>query len=169
MNLILRLLKVAFKAFFGRRLGLLEESVIGLRVWPNDLDIYGHMNNGQYLTLMDLGRMDLILRTPLGEVSRKNRWNPLVASATIRFKKPIRVFDALYLHTRILCWDEKWFFIEQKFERNGEWVALGVVRGLFRGRNGNVPSVELIKALGEKLQSPTMPESVKLWLNSENS
>ena len=28
--------------------------VRGLRVLPNDLDINGHMNNGRYLTIVDL-------------------------------------------------------------------------------------------------------------------
>ena len=31
-----------------------------MRVWPNDLDTNAHMNNGRYLTLMDLGRFDLM-------------------------------------------------------------------------------------------------------------
>jgi len=33
-----------------------EVSRITLRVWPTDLDVYNHMNNGVFLTLMDIGR-----------------------------------------------------------------------------------------------------------------
>ncbi len=33
------------------------------RVLPTDLDVLGHMNNGVYLSIMDLGRMDLLQRS----------------------------------------------------------------------------------------------------------
>jgi acyl-CoA thioesterase FadM len=43
-------------------LDLLGESVVRFRVWPGDLDFNLHMNNGRYLTLMGLGRLDLMAR-----------------------------------------------------------------------------------------------------------
>ena len=55
MNLILRMIKVLVAALFGQRLGVLDSSILTFRVWPNDLDINLHMNNGRYLTIMDLG------------------------------------------------------------------------------------------------------------------
>ena len=43
-----------------------------MRVWPNDLDTNAHMNNGRYLTLMDLGRFDLMTQCGLvGTVLKK--------------------------------------------------------------------------------------------------
>jgi hypothetical protein len=52
MNLILRMIKVLVAALFGQPLGILDSSVLTFRVWPNDLDINLHMNNGRYLTIM---------------------------------------------------------------------------------------------------------------------
>ena len=78
MNLFLRLFYVLAAGFFRERLKVLDTSILNLAVFPNDLDIYGHMNNGRYLTLMDLGRMDLIVRTGLGKTAGQNRWKPLV-------------------------------------------------------------------------------------------
>jgi acyl-CoA thioesterase FadM len=34
-----------------------------VRVYPNDLDIFLHVNNDVYLTYADLGRTDLMLRS----------------------------------------------------------------------------------------------------------
>ncbi len=65
MNLFFRLLRLLLTARWRGRLGPLDESVLKLRVWPVDLDVNLHMNNGRYLSVMDLGRVDVILRTGL--------------------------------------------------------------------------------------------------------
>jgi acyl-CoA thioesterase FadM len=167
MNLILRLLVVLFSSWFRPRLHVLDESVLTLRVWPTDLDLNGHMNNGRYLTVMDLGRFDLIIRTGLGRVVARRRWSPLVASATIRFRKSLRPFARYQLRSRIVCWDEKWFFLEQRFERVGELVATGLVKGLFRGACGSVPSADVLDALSLAVPSPAMPTFIRLWREAE--
>ena len=167
MNLFIRLAWVAITALFKKRLSLPEESVLKFRVWPNDLDIYGHMNNGRYLTLMDLGRMDLIFRTGLIRVAQKRRWSPLVASSRIKYKKALSFFQSYELHSRILCWDDKWFFIEQRFVRHGHEVASGWIKGLFYGPNGKVPTREVVAALDPQALSPAVPESIQLWMESE--
>src|SRR3954469_20908042 len=115
MNLILRLIKVLVAALFGQRLDILDSSALTFRVWPNDLDIYLHMNNGRYLTVMDLGRTDLLIRWGLGGVMLgglggfrlKRRWMPVVGAATIQFRRSLSPFQRFRLHTRVLCWDEK--------------------------------------------------------------
>ena len=168
MNLWLRLFWVYLQTFSDRRLGILDTSSLQLVSFPNDLDVYGHMNNGRYLTLMDLGRMDLILRTGMGAAAKKNRWYPLVGSVNIRYRKSLRVFQAFEIHTRITGWDEKWFFIEQKFKTHGHDVAAGLIKGLFYGPKGKVPPAEVVAAFSKPLSSPSMPDAIRLWLTSES-
>lgn len=56
MNLWLRLLWLIVTAKARGALVLPEGvSIVTFRVWPHDLDLSVHMNNGRYLTLMDLG------------------------------------------------------------------------------------------------------------------
>ncbi|MBI3810652.1 MAG: thioesterase family protein [Nitrospirae bacterium] len=169
MNLWFRFVFVLITSLFRRPLGPLDESVHAFRVWPHDLDVNGHMNNGRYLTIMDLGRVDLILRTGLGRMALKHRWSPLVGSATIRFRRSLDPFQRYELKSRILCWDEKWFFIEQRFEREGELVATGTVKGLLRGRNRNIPTAEVLRSLNITMVSPEMPEFIRLWRKSETA
>ncbi|MDB5490660.1 MAG: Mesenchymal stem cell protein, partial [Micavibrio sp.] len=60
MNLYLRVLIVIFRALFGQPMtDVTTPQRIRLRVYPNDLDSNLHMNNGRYLTVMDLGRLNL--------------------------------------------------------------------------------------------------------------
>ncbi|MBX7218807.1 MAG: thioesterase family protein [Blastocatellia bacterium] len=169
MNLFLRMLLVVTTALLSReKLDPLGESAVTFRVLPNDLDINAHMNNGRYLTLMDLGRIDLIVRTGLGRVVRQQGWRPLVGSVLTQYKRSLNPFETYQLKTKVLCWDEKWIFLEQRFERNGKTAALGIVKTLFRHpRQGNVPPYEVMQAMGVGLNSPEIPLAVQLWQDAE--
>lgn len=166
MNLFFRLIKLLFLLPFRKSLNLLDSSKLRFTVFPNDLDIYGHMNNGRYLTLMDLGRMDWIWRTGLGRTARARRWNPLVAASSIRYKKSLLVFQRFTLHTRVLGWDEKWFYLEQSFKKKERLFAVAVVQGLFRGPEGNISTEQVLRAMGRQEFSPKLPESVRHWIQS---
>jgi hypothetical protein len=56
MNLWLRLFWLALALLWRRKLDPRHDvSRLTFRVLPTDLDLNGHMNNGRYLTIMDLG------------------------------------------------------------------------------------------------------------------
>jgi acyl-CoA thioesterase FadM len=168
MSLPLRLLAVVLAAKRAAPMDLLDESSISLRVLPGDLDLNGHMNNGRYLTLMDLGRFDLVVRSGLGRAIWRRRWRPMVGSATIRFRRALLPFQRFELKTRVVCWDEKWIYLEQRFVVGGHAVAIGLVKGLFRGPEGNVaPSVVAEAVARPGLASPPMPASIRTWLAAE--
>lgn len=135
MNLYLRLLWLLLTFRFRRRLvPPLDVSRLKLRVLPTDLDINLHMNNGRYLTLMDLGRMDLMLRSGLWRMVLKNRWIPIMSSTMIRFRRELEPFQAFVLESRILFWSKQQFVMEQRFvtqKPGGTPVttAIALVRG----------------------------------------
>ncbi len=167
MNLVLRLLRVLLASLAGRRLTPLDESVVAFRVWANDLDTNLHMNNGRYLTIMDLGRLDLIVRSGLGAVMLRRRWRPMVGSAMMWFRRSLAPFDRYALKTRVVCWNEKWFWIEQRFERAGDVVAVGAVKGLFRGPSGNVPTSEVLALLGVTDPPGDLPDWILAWRHTD--
>jgi len=117
---------------------------------------------------MDLGRLDLIFRMGMLKHMIRQRWRPVAASATIRFRRSLKPFQKFQIRTRLVCWDEQWIFFEQCFESEGRLVARGFVRALLRGRTGNVPTAEILKVMGQNIASPPMPESVALWRESES-
>src|ERR1700676_5067864 len=106
MSLILRLLAVLIAAPFRRRLRLLDSSHVRIWVLPNDLDLNMHMNNGRYLTILDLGRIDLLLRQGLASTFVKNGWRPVIGGAVIRYRFGLRPFESLVVSSRVLCWDD---------------------------------------------------------------
>lgn len=161
MNLIFRLIWIVLAAFRKPATGVFDETRICLRVLPNDLDTNIHMNNGRYLTIMDLGRVDLTIRSGLWRVMRANRWYPVVGSARMVFCRPLDPFQAYELTTRVAGWDGKWVYMEQRFVV-GEMVhARGVLKALFLKGREKVPSAELARALGHDGPSPDLdPEMV---------
>lgn len=166
---IVRFLKTLVVAPFRSRLSPLDESRIHLLTWPSDLDIALHMNNGRYLTLMDLGRYDLMARLGFLTKLRKRGWLPVVASATIRFRRSLALFQGFTLRTRIVGWDDRWIFLQQAFERRGQVVALGVVRTAIRSRGKAVPTRDVLAAAGHAGPSPEIPTWIREWYASESS
>ena len=150
MNLFLRLLAVAIKTLFGPKLGLTDTSKLHFRVWLNDLDTNFHMNNGRYLTIMDLGRFHLMTKSGIFKKAvLQKHWMPVVADVSVRFRRSLEPFQGYQLTTRILGWDEKWFYIEQRFEipdagGNMSSATIALVKATFRTKQGTVPTQEVV-------------------------
>ena len=164
MNLFFRVLAVLWGALWGTRRSPLDESVLSFRVLPNDLDPNWHMNNGRYLTIMDLGRLDMTLHSGLMRAVIRNRWMPVLGGATIRYQRPLQPFQRYTLTTRILGWDEKWIYMEQVFDSGGKRMATALVKALVRGRDRSIPTAEVMREVGVDLPSPVLPDQLRAWI-----
>lgn len=131
-----------------------QASKLTFRVWPSDLDTNLHVNNGRYLSLMDLGRTDLMIRGGLVREILRQKWMPVVASAHITYRRSLKPFQKFALETRILSWDEKWFYIVQVFHDNEKIYARGLVKAGIKSNHGMVATEKILAALGESSRSP---------------
>lgn len=163
MNLYLRLLKLIALLPFVRRRALLEPGRVRFRVWLNDCDLNLHLNNGRYLTFMDLGRVQLLAQTGLLRQIFRRRWAPVLSAAEMNFIRPLKPFQAFELVTRLLTWDEKYFYIEQRFVADGRLAAVGMVKGLFLQGRERVASAAVLKSLGLDQAAPDVPAIVRHW------
>jgi acyl-CoA thioesterase FadM len=164
VKLYFRFLAAVIRAFRARRrIGPTEESVVGFRVWPTDLDFNLHLNNARYLSLMDIGRLHLLADLGVLRPMLRLRWSPVVGAATLRFRKALDPWMRFTLHSRIIGWDEKWFYVEQRFERDRELHAHCFVRALFRGAGRSLTPREALTALGAEPDSPALPEACLRW------
>ena len=162
MNLWFRMLYHLLLSPWRSRIGVLESSSLEMRCWPTDLDVNLHMNNGRYLTLMDLGRLDLVARSGLLRTMLKRRWRPVLGAAQIRYLKPIGPGQSFRLETRVVGWEGKWFWIRQRFYLGEQMVADSLVKALFLGPKGSVQADEALEAIGQPQASPTM-EANAIW------
>lgn len=171
MNLFLRLIRILLPAFYRSKLKFLDTGIVTFRVWPFDLDINRHMTNSRYLSVMDLGRMDLLIRTGLAQVTWKKKWGSVLGAATIRWRKGLKLFQKFEIHTRVVGWDEKWFYLDQKVLSEGHLIAHAIVKAVFVRRGGSIPAIEIVDqiAKGDSIVSPALPEAVKHWNASEKA
>ena len=102
MNLIFRLIKVLLGTLGRTPLGLLEESVVEFRVWPNDLHLNRHLTTSRYFAHMDPARNDMVNRSGAYKAWRRNGWFPVVASQRIRFRKSLAPWAKYLIRTRTL-------------------------------------------------------------------
>lgn len=150
-----------------------------LRVWPNDLDVFRHVNNGVYFTLCDLARVDLMLRSGSLGITSGRRRILLVAGETIQLLRPLRLFQPFVIETRVLGWDEKAVFVEHRFRARfaaasaadaEETVAVAVVEGRVHDRrDGHVPPAEILSELRISGDSPALPGWVARWREDQRA
>jgi acyl-CoA thioesterase FadM len=138
-----------------------------VRVWPTDMDLNFHLNDGRYVSLSGLARVDLMLRNGLLRRALKRGWYPVVGGVVIRYRREIRAFEKFELHSRILGWDEKWFYFEHRFEKGGSVVALAYARGVMRTREGAVPPSDVLQLVEWKEASPPLPDAVVRWQQAD--
>jgi acyl-CoA thioesterase FadM len=145
------------------QMGILEEDRLRLHVLPNDIDINLHMNNGRYLNLMDYARTHLLARTRLLEHILRSRWQPLIGAAWVTYRRSLPLFSAFNLSSRLVCWDQRWFYVEQIFTGRHGLAAVGWVKGALRDPKGVVAPQKLIDSVAPGAVSPPMPESIAAW------
>lgn len=85
----------------------MDKSILIFYVLQNDLDINMHMNNDRFNSIMYLGRVDIMLISGLLHIVHKKKWFGVVGSIHTRFKRPLKLFQANELHSRIINWDDK--------------------------------------------------------------
>lgn len=151
---VLRLANTLGHAAWAGRAQVLETMRVPLRIWPDDLDVYGHVNNGRFLTLMDQGRFDSLTRSGLGRAMIARRMKPLVAGATIEFRRELKAFQRVDLHSRIVGWDAQALFFEHRLERGGQLCARGLVRIVTKEGTRTVPPAEALALIGFDGPSP---------------
>lgn len=177
MNLWFRLIWLLLTTRFRPSLALpAEASVLPFQVWPHDLDISLHMNNGRYWSLMDLGRLDLMLRSGLWRAVLRHRWLPVVNAGTIRFRREMRLFRPFRVETTILCWSEAWLVMQHRMlmrgRDGGEIVAaVALVRAALYDKKARayVPVARLLGEIGIEARSPEPSPEVAAFLASEDA
>jgi len=144
-------------------MGVLDEDRLRLRVLPNDIDINLHMNNARYLNIMDYARTHLLARTRLLEHIVHSRWQPMVGAVWVTYRRSLPLFSAFSITSRMVCWDEKWFYLEQTFTGRDGLAAMGWVKGVLRNSRGIVDPQQVIEGVAPGLLSPPMPDTIATW------
>lgn len=172
MNLIFRVLFIFIAAWFKPKIAdILVPSRLSMIVLPTDLDFNMHMNNGRYFTIMDLGRLDFLLRSGFAKTVREFKSVPILAASLIRYRFPLNPFQKYTLETHIRGWDDKWIFIEQRFIRDQKIAAIALMKACFwdTQKQSTVSTNHVLLSVGWTGDPPPLPAYFDDWQRAENS
>ena len=169
MNLWLRLLYTLIVSRLRKKVAPLDECFTPFHCLPNDLDIYMHMNNGRYLTLMDLARTDYLIRAGLYKKLIAKKIYPVVEAQTIRYKKSLTLFNKFDIVTKIEGSDEKSIFLSQTFMQQEVVTTKSIIKGRFLQKNtGSVQPKDIFIIMGLNVDTINLKLSneIKSWNDS---
>jgi acyl-CoA thioesterase FadM len=169
MNPILRFITTLLSASLAPRIGVNDVARVRMRVLPNDLDLNLHMTNARYLAISDIAGMEFVIRVGLGRLMVRKRLRPLIGGRIIRYRFGLRPLERFTVSTRILCWDDKWFYIDQRMESERGVAAIVLTKGLVRdtGRAQTVRPGEILRSLGAAQETCSLTPEVAQWLAAE--
>ena len=152
MNLILRMFLLLIASPFKARLPFDKpKNALTLRVLPNDIDLNFHMNNGRYLTIFDLTRIDMFIRTGLLKTMLKEKWIPVISEHTMKYKKGLSLFQKYEVKMEVTGWDDKAFKMLHTFWVNDRVVAEGTSQGVIVSKKtGVVAPVDVMEKVAQK-------------------
>jgi len=151
------------------RLALTEWHVSRHICWPWDLDFWFELNNGRTLTLFDLGRVPMALRTGLIAPLKRRGWAIAVAGSSVRYRLRVRAFDRLTMYSRCVGWDARFFYMEQSLWRGGDCTSHVLVRNAVTSATGMVPTALVLAEMGQDAASPDLPDWVAAWVAAEGA
>ncbi|XP_069477844.1 protein THEM6 [Ambystoma mexicanum] len=142
---------------------LLAEHTVRGRVMPTDLDWLMHMNNGRYLREADFARFSHFMRSGIFPALRALGANMVMASCAARFRRSLRFLEPFEVRTRLLCWDQSAFYVEQRFvsPRDGRVCAVLLSCQHILASSPDKVVQYLCK---RKVESPEFPEEVVHWI-----
>jgi acyl-CoA thioesterase FadM len=169
MNLYLRLAWLLLTYRFKPRLSFTDALERPMTVMPGDLDLNGHVNNGRYLTLVDLAVIELFLRSGVLLKAWRHGWRPMVGASMITYRRGLKLLARYTLRFHLQSWDERWNYFRFEFVNGGRIVAAGYAKGAMVGRHGWVGNTLGDARLGIR-RAPVVPVPALLhWIAAEQA
>ncbi len=158
----LRLIRVVINKSFRPKVKFHTqgEDSIKLMVLPQDIDPFMELNNGRYVTLLDLGRFGYSVNVNIKKFLKENQWSMTITGTYNNYRHRLRLFERFQLKTRLMGYDEKWFYFFQKAVKNNKTYMASVVRFSFTCKNGIVFPKQVIKVMGEEYN----PNKLDDWI-----
>ena len=160
MNLLFRLIWMFATARWRDRCAMMDETHLTFRVLPTDLDVNMHLTNSRYFSLMDLSRVDHLMRCGAWTQVRANKLMPVLGSGSIRFRRAVPPFKKIDVTTRVVGADEKWIYLEHKIVAGETLYSVAILKAAFLNTNGRVPVPDLLNIFGYEGEPPAMTEAL---------
>lgn len=144
-----------------RPLTPIEPAVLEGRAWPWLCDYMMHINNAEYLALMDFGRTQYFVRTGLLKPMKEHGFSGVVAGTQVTYRRSIDLMKRFRMETRLLYFDDRWYYHDQVvYNDQGELAVRALVRCQLRDRSGAVNFGKILEAAGHPVPDLSRPALV---------
>ena len=137
------------------------------RCMPWDIDLWGEMNNGRVLTLYDVGRINLAIRTGLARVLKRENWGLVVAGSSVRYRRRVRMFDKVTMRSQVSLFEERWIYVVQSMWVNGQPTSSVLVRTAVTKNGKAIVTDRVLEALNVADWKPEPSDWIESWKSSE--
>jgi acyl-CoA thioesterase FadM len=99
------------------------------------------------MTVMEMGRLDLMLRCGFLALALRRRWYIASRGISVQFLRPLKAFQKAELFTRLSHVDDDWIYIEHRVVRDGKLVATALVQSVVKQGRDRVAYDDVAAAL----------------------
>lgn len=142
---------------------LLDRVSMTLKAGLFDIDYNLHVNNANYLKFMEKGRVEHALATGLFKPMFSNRCRLLVASTEITYIREVRPYQPFTLHSRLIGWDGKYLYYDQRIEKDAALHTHALVRMAVVRESGLLTPQAFVELADLDVRSPALPEYIATW------
>ena len=166
---VIRLVTTSIHGLLSEPISIDDVCETTFRCRPWDIDMFLEVNNGRLLTLYDLGRFDFSIRVGLAKILKQKGWGLVVAGSSTRYRRRVRMFDKVTMHTRIAGFDQRWIYVMQSmWVRDTATSSVLLRTGITQ--KGKVISVdEVLQAMNIEDWRPEPADWIKDWIHSEDN
>ena len=132
------------------------------RVRLRDLDALRHMTNSAYLSVLDLARIELVVRSGAWAGQQRSGIVAVVANQTITYRKSLKWRDRFEIASRLAGVDDKAVYFEHQFTVQGEIYAQALGRVRFLRPGGGAVPISEIMAMVDPASS--QPRELAPWI-----
>ncbi|XP_059609541.1 protein THEM6 [Phlebotomus argentipes] len=162
-------IRVIFTVGLGRllqkKVKITDKTTIYGFCTTQDVDIFiRHMNNARYLRELDFARFHYYGLTGLYEEVKKTGGGAVQGASNIRYRRTIPIFNAYRVETKLIWWDEKAIYLEQKFITTADDFVRAVA--ISKQCITKVNVLELIAKFPGGEERPACPQELSLWLEA---
>ncbi|XP_039749042.1 protein THEM6-like [Pararge aegeria] len=164
VNYFLRMTLIIFIGRFQKKSEIKDATCIYGFCTTQDVDFYfTHMNNARYVRELDFARVHFYDRIGIYPNMKAVKGHVLQGATSIRYRRPIPIFSAYKIETKLAYWDDKSLFIEQKFI-----TFDGFVRAIVWSRQNlvNMDTDALFRNIPGAEVRPECPDEIKHWIQA---
>jgi acyl-CoA thioesterase FadM len=107
------------------------------------------MNNGRYLTICDLTRVDMFIRTGLARTMINEKWMPMITEHTMKYKKALKLFQKYEIEMELKGWNDRSFQMPHTVLVGNRVIAEGTSLGVIVGKSGVIPPIDVMAKIIE--------------------